>query len=194
VLGARGAGASELFGVEADVDLRMGTFSKSLASCGGFIAGTHEVIDFLRVSSRAFLFTAAGVPAALGAALAALRIIRSPEGPELFARVLDNARYLNRGLHELGFRVIEPDPTITPVVPVVVGDDWKAVLLWRALYDAGVYVNVAIHPAVPPGGALLRTSVMATHDRAVLDRALAAFENVKQNFEREHGPLPEPLM
>src|SRR3954454_10350265 len=81
VLGARGAGASELFGVESSVDLRMGTFSKSLASCGGFIAGPHEVIDFLRVSSRAFLFTASGVPAAVGAALAALRIIRSPEGP-----------------------------------------------------------------------------------------------------------------
>src|SRR6195952_136639 len=192
VLGARGAGASELFGVEADVDLRMGTFSKSLASCGGFIAGSHEVIDFLRISSRAFLFTASGVPAAVGAALAALRIIRSPEGPELFARVLDNARYLSGGLKELGFQVVEGEPTITPVVPVVVGDDWKAVLLWRALYDAGVYVNVAIHPAVPPGGALLRTSVMATHDRAVLDRALVAFANVKQQFESEHGPLPEP--
>ena len=173
VLGARGAGASELFGVEADVDLRMGTFSKSLASCGGFIAGPHEVIDFLRISSRAFLFTAAGVPAAVGAALAALRIIRSPEGPELFARVLDNAAYLSHGLRALGFRVVEPQGAVTPVVPVVVGDDWKAVLLWRALYDAGVYVNVAIHPAVPPGGALLRTSVMATHDRAVLDRALS---------------------
>ena len=110
VLGARGAGASELFGVEADVDLRMGTFSKSLASCGGFIAGSHEVIDFLRISSRAFLFTASGVPAAVGAALAALRIIRSPEGPELFARVLDNARYLSRGLHDLGFRVVEGEP------------------------------------------------------------------------------------
>src|SRR3954469_24630826 len=193
VLGPRGAGTAELFGVEADVDLRMGTFSKSLASCGGFIAGPHEVIDFLRISSRAFLFTASGVPAAVGAALAALRIIRSPEGPELFARVLDNARYLNRGLHDLGFKVVEGEPTITPVVPVVVGDDWKAVLLWRALYDAGVYVNVAIHPAVAPGGALLRTSVMATHDREVLDRALSAFENVKQNFEREHGPLAKPL-
>jgi 8-amino-7-oxononanoate synthase len=150
------------------------------------------VIDFLRVTSRAFLFTASGVPAAVGAALAALRIVRSSEGPELFARVLDNARYLHAGLTALGFRVVEPGATITPVVPVVIGDDWKAVLLWRALYDAGVYVNVAIHPAVPPGGALLRTSVMATHDRAVLDRALGAFENVKQNFEREHGPLPEP--
>jgi 8-amino-7-oxononanoate synthase len=194
VLGARGAGASELFGVEADVDLRMGTFSKSLASCGGFIAGTHEVIDFLRVTSRAFLFTASGVPAAVGAALAALRIVRSPEGPELFARVLDNARYFNEGLHALGFRVVTAHPTITPVVPVVVGDDWKAVLLWRALYDAGVYVNVAIHPAVPPGGALLRTSVMATHDRGTLDRALGKFERVKKTFEAEHGPLPAPLL
>jgi 8-amino-7-oxononanoate synthase len=78
----------------------------------------------------------------------------------------------------------------TPIVPVVVGDDWKAVLLWRALYDAGVYVNVAIHPAVPPGGALLRTSVMATHDEAILDRALAAFQRVKSTFETEHGRLP----
>jgi 8-amino-7-oxononanoate synthase len=191
VLGARGAGASELFGVEADVDLRMGTFSKSLASCGGFIAGPHEVIDFLRISSRAFLFTASNVPAAVGAALAALRIVRSEEGPRLFARVLENAGYLKQGLHELGFKVVEdPSGVVTPVVPVAVGDDWKAVLLWRALYDAGVYVNVAIHPAVPPGGALLRTSVMATHDAATLDRALGAFERVKSVFEAEHGPLP----
>jgi 8-amino-7-oxononanoate synthase len=191
VLGARGAGTSEHFGVEADVDLRMGTFSKSLASCGGFIAGSHEVIDFLRVSSRAFLFTAAAVPAAVGAALAALRIIRSDEGPPLFARVLDNARYLRDGLRDLGFEVHDVGPPVTtPVIPVVVGDDWKAVMLWRALYDAGVYVNVALHPAVPPAGALLRTSVMATHDRATLDRALAAFSSVKTAFESEHGPLP----
>jgi 8-amino-7-oxononanoate synthase len=75
---------------------------------------------------------------------------------------------------------------------VLVTDDWKAALLWRALYDAGVYVNVALHPAVPPGGALLRTSVMATHDTGVLDRALAAFGDVKRAFEAEHGPLPGP--
>jgi 8-amino-7-oxononanoate synthase len=188
-LGARGAGTSELLGVESQVDLRMGTFSKSLASCGGFIAGTHEVVDFLRIASRPFLFTASAVPAAVGAALAALRIIRSAEGPELFARVLGNADYLARGLRDLGFQTIGGDIT-TPIVPVVVGDDWKAVLLWRALYDAGVYVNVALHPAVPPEGALLRTSVMATHDRATLDRALAHFEAVRRMFEREHGSLP----
>jgi 8-amino-7-oxononanoate synthase len=198
VLGPRGAGTAELFGVEDRVDLRMGTFSKSLASCGGFIAGSAEVIEFLRVQSRAFLFTAAAVPAAVGAALAALRIIRSEEGPELFRRVLDNARYLHRGLTALGFQVVEPHPlpdgstVVTPVVPVLVADDWRAVLLWRALYDAGVYVNVAVHPAVPPGGALLRTSVMATHDRATLDAALEAFARVKAGFEAEHGPLPGP--
>ncbi len=191
VLGARGAGASELLGVEDRVDLRMGTFSKSLASCGGFLAGDHDVIDYLRVQSRAFLFTAAGVPAAVGAALAALRIVRSAEGPQLLARVLDNAAYLHAGLREHGFKVVEHEGGhMTPIVPVIVGDDWKAVLLWRALYDAGVFVNVAIHPAVPPGGALLRTSVMATHDRATLDRALGAFAAVKADFEAQHGPLP----
>jgi 8-amino-7-oxononanoate synthase len=178
VLGARGAGACELLGVEDRVDLRMGTFSKSLASCGGFIAGPADVVDFLRVQSRAFMFTASAVPAAVGAALGALRIIRSDEGPELFARVLENADYLRDGLEQLGYRTIDSDPA-TPIIPVVIGDDWQAVLMWRALYDAGVYVNVAIHPAVPPGGALLRTSVMATHQREHLDRALEMFEKVK---------------
>jgi 8-amino-7-oxononanoate synthase len=198
VLGARGAGTAELFGVEDRVDLRMATFSKSLASCGGVIAGPADVIEYLRISSRPFMFTASGVPAAVGAALAAVRICRSPEGAEMFARVLDNARYLHRGLTDLGFAVVAPttlsdgSQIVTPIVPVVVGDDWKAVFLWKALYEAGVFVNVAIHPAVPPAGALLRTSVMATHDRETLDRALAIFGEVKRAFETEHGPLPGP--
>jgi 8-amino-7-oxononanoate synthase len=182
VLGARGAGSCELLGAEDAVDLRMGTFSKSLASCGGFIAGPADVIDFMRIQARAFMFTAAAVPAAVGAALAALRICRSPEGPELFARVLDNARYLRDGLRGRGFDVIDTGVTVdgrelvTPIVPVLVGDDWRAVLLWKALYDEGVYTNVALYPAVERGAALLRTSVMATHDREHLDRALDAFE------------------
>ena len=190
VLGARGAGATELLGVEDRVDLRMGTFSKSLASCGGFLAGSSEVLDFLRINARSFLFTASNVPASLGAALAALRILTSPEGAELMDRVLANAARLRAGLKERGFKVVEHD-IVTPIVPVLVEDDWKAVLLWRALYDARVYCNVAIHPAVPPGGALLRTSVMATHDQSTLDQALDAFEEVKRSFEAEHGPLPE---
>jgi 8-amino-7-oxononanoate synthase len=231
VLGARGAGTAELLGVADRVDLRVGTFSKSLASCGGFVAGSHEVIDYLRISSRAFLFTASGVPAAVGAALAALRVLRSEDGPPLLARVLENARLLRDGLQERGFAVVAPqtlpadarvqehapglrDGTggrhtgqhagqhagrhtgqhtiVTPIVPVLVGDDWKAALLWRALYDAGVFVNTALHPAVPPGGAMLRTSVMATHDEPTLDRALEVFTRVKREFESEHGPLPGP--
>ena len=218
VLGARGAGTAELLGVADRVDLRMGTFSKSLASCGGFVAGTSDVIEYLRLYSRAFLFTASAVPAAIGAALAALRVVRSDDGPPLLARVLENARQLRDGLQERGFAVVSPQALpldarvqehapgllagagddslrqtiVTPIVPVLVGDDWKAALLWRALYDAGVFVNTALHPAVAPGGALLRTSVMATHDQATLARALDAFARVKREFESEHGPLPGP--
>ena len=193
VLGARGAGASEHFGVEDRVDLRMGTFSKSLASCGGFLAGPADVIEFLRVQSRAFLFTASSVPAAVGAAQAALRIVRTAEGRELMAKVLSNARLWSDGLVERGFKVVRHGDLVTPIVPVLVEDDWKAGLLWKALYDAGVFVNTALHPAVPPGGALLRTSVMATHDTPTLERALDAFASVKASFEAEHGPLPGPV-
>jgi 8-amino-7-oxononanoate synthase len=215
VLGAAGAGACELLGVADRVDLRMGTFSKSLASCGGFVAGSEEVIDYLRVASRAFLFTASAVPAAVGAALSALRVLRSPDGPALLEQVLVNAERLRDGLEEIGFAVVAPQTLsadanvqehapgvrggpdgplriVTPVVPVLVGDDWKAGLLWKALYDAGVFVNTALHPAVPPGGALLRTSVMATHDAATIDRSLEIFARVKRAFESEHGPLPGP--
>jgi 8-amino-7-oxononanoate synthase len=195
VLGARGAGACELYGVEDEVDLRMGTFSKSLASCGGFIAGPADVVDFLRVQSRSFMFTAAAVPAAIGAAVGALQIIRSDEGPQLMAKVLENARYLHDGLARLGYEVKEPiglpdgSDVVTPIVPVLVRDDWKAVFLWKALYDAGVYVNVAIYPAVQRGGALLRTSVMATHERDHLDRALEIFDRVKGEVEAAQPPV-----
>src|SRR6478672_7137204 len=110
VLGELGAGTAELLGVADRVDLRMGTFSKSLASCGGFVAGPNDVIEYLRISSRAFLFTASAVPAAVGAAQAALRVLRSDDGPALLERVLGNARLLRDGLHERGFAVVEPQP------------------------------------------------------------------------------------
>ncbi len=161
VLGARGAGASELLGVEDRVDLRMGTFSKSLASCGGFVAGSADVIEFLRIQSRTFLFTASAVPAATGAALAALRVLRTEEGRTLLGQVQDNARYLRDGLEERGFAVVEPQELpaghpygadiVTPIIPVLIGDDWQAGLMWKGLYEAGVFVNTAPAPGRPAG-------------------------------------------
>src|SRR3954469_4558730 len=182
VLGDHGRGACEVLAVEDDVDLRMGTFSKSLASCGGFLAGSREVIDFLRIQSRSFLFTASGVPAAVGAALPAVSICTPDAAPPLFAKLLGNATYLREGLKSLGFQVVDTD-LVTPVVPVVIGDDWQAVLFWKALYDGGVYTNVALSPAVQRGGALIRTSVMATHEREHLDRALAIFDQVRDSAQ-----------
>ena len=196
VLGARGAGATELFGLEDRVDLRMGTFSKSLASCGGFIAGPADVVEYLRIASRSFIFSASAVPAAVGAALGALRVIRA-EGPELMGKLLDNAAYLQQGFRDLGLRVVEPgtlpdgSEATTPVVPVMVGEDWQAVLLWKALFERGVYTNVAIHPAVPPGGALLRTSLMASHEREHLDRALSLVEATIRTSPTCRGRAPD---
>ena len=174
VLGARGAGASELLGVERDVDLRMGTFSKCLASCGGFIAGSHEVDRLPARSPRARSCS----PPRPCPPPSAPRSPRCGSSAPTRARSCSPAcsrtpRYLRQGLRGPRLPASIEDEHTTTIVPVVVGDDWKAVLLWQALYDAGVYVNVALHPAVPPAGALLRTSVMATHDRETLDRALA---------------------
>lgn len=183
VLGERGAGASELLGIEDQADLRMGTFSKSLASCGGFIAADADIVDYLRLNARSFLFTASAVPAAVGSALAAVKIANSDEGKVLMARVLENAEYLWTTLKDAGIRVVDPGTEMgerygikpfTPVVPILVGEDWEAGLVWKELYDAGLYANVAMYPAVAPGGALLRTSVMATHEREHLDRAISA--------------------
>ena len=170
VLGPTGAGSAADAGVEAD--LIMGTFSKSLASCGGFVTGPTDVIDFLRVSCRPFLFTAAGVPAAMGAALAATRIARREDWRR--QAVAARADQLRRGLRQLGYDA-GPEQG-GAIVAIQIGEDWAAARLWRTLVDAGVYTNCAIAPAVPPGRAILRTSVMATHSEQQIDEALAAFE------------------
>ncbi len=189
VLGERGAGSCELLGIEDQVDLRMGTFSKSLASCGGFIAGDADIVDYLRLYARSFLFTASAVPAAIGAALAAVKIAKTEEGRALLARVLENAEYLWTALNERGVRVVDPGTALgerygvkpfTPIIPIEVGEDWEAGVVWKELYDAGVYANVAMYPAVPRGGALLRTSVMATHEREHLDRAIQAIVSIAE--------------
>ncbi|HLM09488.1 MAG TPA: hypothetical protein VK307_07245, partial [Thermoleophilaceae bacterium] len=128
------------------------------------------------------------------AALEAVRICRSAEGPQLFRRVLDNGAYLHAGLKELGYRVVAPSrladgtEVLSPIVPVVIGDDVATATLWKALWDAGMYTNVALYPAVAPGASLIRTSVMATHEREHLDRALSMFERVKDEVERMVPP------
>jgi 8-amino-7-oxononanoate synthase len=177
LIGPEGAGVAAAAGVAPD--LVMGTFSKSLASCGGFLGGSAPVMDFLKVACRPFLFTASGVPAALGAALAAVRIARSESWRR--EKVFALTERLRSGLDQLGFKVQSSAPSA--IVPIYMGDDWTAARAWRLLLDAGVYVNCAVAPAVPKGGAVLRASVMATHDEAHIDRALAAFEGIQSALD-----------
>jgi 8-amino-7-oxononanoate synthase len=172
VVGRRGAGTAVHAGVRPD--LLMGTFSKSLASCGGFVAGARAVIDYLKVTCRPLMFTAAGVPAALAAALEATRIAQTEDWRR--DTVLSRAERLRTGLAELGFDV-GASPARSAIVPVHVGDNWEAGRLWKSLLDNGVYTNCAIAPAVPL--AMLRTSVMATHTEEDIDRALDGFARAR---------------
>jgi 8-amino-7-oxononanoate synthase len=167
VVGPHGAGTAAADGVRPD--LIMGTFSKSLASCGGFIAGPRAVIDYLKITCRPLMFTASGVPAALASALAATRIARDEDWRR--EAVLARAEQLRVGLAQLGFTVA--DEARSAIVAVQVGDNWEAGRLWRALWENGVYTNCSIPPAVPR--AMLRTSVMATHSEQDIDRALDGF-------------------
>jgi len=186
VLGENGAGVVEVFDATKHTDLIMGTFSKSLASCGGFIAGSEEVIEFLRYSSRPFLFTVSSVPVATGAALAAVKICKSKEGKKLFRKVKENASYLHCALKNAGLPVIdhskymikEREETITtPIISIEIGSEADTVEFWKNLYEMGLYVNAAVYPAVPPKRSLLRASVMASHEKEHLDRAIDIFNS-----------------
>jgi 8-amino-7-oxononanoate synthase len=186
VLGERGAGAAELFGVEADATVRMGALSKALGALGGFIAGSHDVIDELRIRARSFLFSTGAAPPALAAALAAVRIRRSPEGEERVARLQCNADALRQGLRALGFELpacgadAAGEPVATPIVAVVAGVEERAVEWWQRLFAEGVFASVAIHPAVPPAGALLRLCPTAAHTDDDVARTLAAFARLQR--------------
>jgi 8-amino-7-oxononanoate synthase len=177
VLGARGRGTPEHFSVEDDVHLIMGTFSKSLASIGGFVAGSHSVIQHIRHTARSLIFSAALAPAAAAAASAAVDIIE--EEPERRAQLWRNAEFLKSGLSSLGF---DTGDSQTPVIPIIVGDDDRAFAMTRRLEQEGVFVNPVISPATPPGRALLRTSCMATHTEDHLSRALEACARVGREF------------
>ncbi len=168
-----GHGTAEHFGVTADVDLIMSTFSKSFASLGGFIAGEADVIDYVKHNGRSLIFSASIPPSNAAAALAALQVMR--EEPERIQRVNDVAARMRKGYQELGF---DTGASVTPVIPIIIGDDDRTFLTWKLLFDNGVFVNPVISPAVAPGRQLLRTSYMSTHTDAQMDRVLEVFEKV----------------
>lgn len=173
VFGANGRGVAEHFGVEDDVDLIMGTFSKSLASVGGFIAGDERVINWVKHRARSLMFSAAAPPASVASVIKALEIIeREPERRE---RLWENTHFMAEGLRTLGF---DTGDSSSPIIPVLAGEDTLAFVMAKRLQEEGVFVNPIVSPAVPPGRAMLRTSYMATHTREHLERALEAFAKV----------------
>jgi 8-amino-7-oxononanoate synthase len=173
VFGENGRGTPEHFGVEHEVDLVMGTFSKSLAAVGGFIAGDATVIDYIRHNARSEIFSAAPPPASCAAAAKALEIVERE--PERRKALWENTEYMKRELERLGFDTGE---SASPVIPLVVGEDATACQMAMRLQEEGVFINPVMHPAVPPGRAMIRTSYMATHTREHLDRALDALARV----------------
>ena len=173
VLGKTGRGTAEHFGLEDEVDLIMGTYSKSLASIGGFIAASEEIIHYIKHFARALIFSASPPPASVASVSAAIDIIeREPERRE---RLWHNTNKMLNGFKSLGF---DTGRSKTPIIPLMVGDDQKAFTMARMLHDKGIFANVAVSPAVPNGKALIRTSYMATHTDEQLDRVLQAFEEV----------------
>jgi 8-amino-7-oxononanoate synthase len=177
VVGANGRGTANHFGVTDDVDLIMGTFSKSFASLGGFIAGDEAAVHYIQHHARSLIFSASMPAANVAACLAALDIMRSDAG--LSERVMAIGARMRKGYSELGFNVGESE---TPIIPIMIGDDMPTLLFWKELYDAGVYTNPILPPAVPPSKSLLRTSYMATHTDEQMDRVLSLFEQAGKRF------------
>ena len=173
VIGKGGRGTASEFNLENKIDMTMGTFSKTFASLGGFVAGEDKVINYIKHHSPALIFSASPTPASVAAAMAALEILEAE--PERVTKLIRNSDKMRKGFTKLGFNVIDGR---TAIVPVIVGDDERAFKMWRMLYDAGVFVNVFISPGVPQGRQMMRTSYMATHEDEHLDQILNIFSDV----------------
>lgn len=172
VIGKGGRGTASEFDLENEIDMTMGTFSKTFASLGGFLAGPERVINFVKHFSPALIFSASPTPASVASALAALDVLEAE--PERVDKLVDNASYMRTNLKEKGFNIIDGK---TGIVPVIVGEDEIAFKMWKMLYDGGVFVNVFISPGVPPGRQMMRTSYMATHEKEHLDEIINVFED-----------------
>ncbi len=173
VLGEHGRGTAEHFGLEKEVDIIMGTFSKSLASLGGYMAADERVIEYVKHTSRPYIFSASITPASVACARQSLKILR--EHPERVKALADISEYMRNGLRKLGVKIID---STTPIIPIYVYDDMKAFLACKMLLERGVYVNPVVSPATPPGYALLRTSYTATHTKEQMDKAMVAIKEV----------------
>ncbi len=173
VLGG-GRGTGHHFGCQKDVDLVMGTFSKSLASVGGFIAGPKEAVPWIQMFARPFIFSASLPPSNVATVLACLDVLE--QEPERVERVNKIGERMRNELRAMGYNIGE---TETPIIPIIIGDMMKTIEAWKVFYEAGIYTNVALPPAVPPELALLRTSYMATHTDEQIDRVLEVFRKVK---------------
>ena len=173
VIGKGGRGTASHYGLDKEVDMTMGTFSKTFSSLGGFVVGERSVINYLKHHSLALIFSASPTPASVAAALACLDIIERE--PERIGRLIANADKMRKGFKEMGFNVIDGQ---TAIVPVIIGDDTKAFIFWRELFDAGVFVNVFVSPGVPQGMQMLRTSYMASHEEEQLNTILEVFGTI----------------
>ena len=173
VIGTGGRGTASHFKLDKEVDMTMGTFSKTFSSLGGFVVGDRAVINYVKHHSPALIFSASPTPAAVAAALTALDIME--QEPGRMERLIANADKMRKGFKALGFTVIDSQ---TAIVPVIIGEDTKTFVFWRELFDAGVFVNAFISPGVPPGMAMLRTSYMATHEDHHLNRILEVFATI----------------
>jgi len=181
VLGEHGKGTAEYFNLTNEVDIIMGTFSKSLASMGGYMLAEEKVCEFVRHTSRPFIFCASIPPSNCASALAALRVLK--KSPHLPAHLLEMARYMRDGLHKRNVKIIE---SITPIIPIYTYESMRTFALTQRLFEEGVYANPVVAPATPEGEALIRTSYMATHTKPVLDEALDIIERVLVK-EQENG-------
>lgn len=178
VIGEGGRGTPSHYNLTEETDMVMGTFSKTFASLGGYVAGPERVINFLKHQSPAIIFSASPTPASCAAALAALTILERE--PELVTKLVDNANYMRKGFSELGFNILQHP---TAIVPVIIGELEKALLVWKKLYDRDIFVNAFIPPGVPPNMSMMRTSYMASHEKEHLDKILDAFADIGKELQ-----------
>ena len=175
---AAGRGTAAHFGVTDQVDLIMGTFSKSFASVGGFIAGEDQVIHYIQHHARSMIFSAALPAPNVATVLATLDVMEKE--PEYVERLWENYRFMKKGLEELGFNI---GNTQSPIIPIIIGDEMRTIFFWKALFDEGLFTNAFVPPGVPPNMSLLRTSYMATHTKDQLSKALSILEVVGKRMD-----------